>query len=371
MERRSPATANLLRERLELIQRWYQGMINPKTGMLAYLYIPEADRFVREHSPIRDIASIWDIEVLEEALGRSELRPVVETSLHHYQPYILQRDGYALLDSVRLEEPSSIAHSAFMMLALLHAPGDRATQQIELLRDGILRQQREDGSYKVYFDDLPDSGEELYAGEAMLALLESCRKMRDERCLRSAERGVAYYDQSYFDRGRVSDDVLVFFANWQSQACRLLWQFTDDTRVREQVASFVFRMHDRIIDRGFYDDIRLNPARQGSVEVACALEGLADAYAITRASPASSPAPPASPPASSARSMCTALDYLLGLQCTSDGAPREIGGFGLSSEKRAQRIDITGHAASAFMKCLESGFVCADLTPPPPHRARM
>ena len=91
-------------------------------GMLAYFYIPEADRFVREHSPIRDIASIWDIEVLEEVLGRSKLRPVVETSLHHYQPYILQRDGYAFLDPVRLGEPSSIAHSAFMMLALLHAP---------------------------------------------------------------------------------------------------------------------------------------------------------------------------------------------------------------------------------------------------------
>lgn len=50
-------------------------MVNPDTGMLEYLYIPESDRFVRENCPIRDIASVWDAEVLGDFLGREELRP--------------------------------------------------------------------------------------------------------------------------------------------------------------------------------------------------------------------------------------------------------------------------------------------------------
>lgn len=31
----------LLKQRLELIFNWYQGMVNAETGMLEYLYIPK------------------------------------------------------------------------------------------------------------------------------------------------------------------------------------------------------------------------------------------------------------------------------------------------------------------------------------------
>lgn len=41
-------TAELLRKRLELIFDWYRGMVNAKTGMLEYLYIPETNRFIRD-----------------------------------------------------------------------------------------------------------------------------------------------------------------------------------------------------------------------------------------------------------------------------------------------------------------------------------
>jgi hypothetical protein len=39
---------------------------------------------------------------------------------------------------------------------------------------------------------------------------------------------IVFYDTQHFRRGRVMDDVLVFFANWQSQACRLLSEDTKD-----------------------------------------------------------------------------------------------------------------------------------------------
>ncbi|MDE2367119.1 MAG: hypothetical protein KGM95_09325, partial [Betaproteobacteria bacterium] len=323
-------TAELLTRRLELIHRWYEGMVNPATGMFEYLYIPKSDTFVREKSPIRDIASVWDVEMLGSFLDRHELRPLIEQSLRHYGDYLTEHNGYLILDPGRLEEPSSIAHSAFMILALLHAPPPRRASQITALAEGILRQQRPDGSYKVYFHDLPDEGEELYAGEAMLALLETWRQFPDNRYLQSAEQGFFHYDAQYFRRDRVAEGLLVFFANWQSQACRLLFECTQNTGIKQNIADYVCRMHDRIIGRGFYGDVERYPARQVSVEVACALEGLNDACAIAVQRSDEKRAK------RYRQCICTGLAYLLGLQCihngTEGGRERERGGFGLSLE---------------------------------------
>jgi hypothetical protein len=342
----------LLFERLDLIHRWYGRMINPDTGRLEYLYVPQTDSFIRTNSPIRDIASVWDVELVEAFLGRSELQALIDRSIAHYVPYVVDRDGVAILDSDRLREPSSIAHSAFMILALLHARPPHRTREIRRLADGITGQQRADGSYRVHFDDLPDQGEELYAGEAMLALLESYAELGDAGHLESAERGVAYYDAQYFEGGRVGADLLVFFANWQSQAGRLLAEHASNAATARRAATYLFRMHDRIIDRGFYDAIARQPGEQVSVEVACALEGLSEAYALARVS-------------DTARArryeacICAGLTYLFDLQCTRGGTERERGGFGFTRTERQQRVDITGHAASAFIKSAQNGIECA------------
>lgn len=342
---------DVLTARLELIHQWYAGMVNPETGRLEYLYVPQTGAFARESSPIRDIASVWDVELIEAFLHRAALRPVVETSLRHYHAYLTERDGALILDARLLAEPSSIAHSAFMLLALLRAP-TRDHEAIAALAEGILRQQRPDGSFRVYVEDLPDQGEELYAGEAMLALLEAYRQHRDPRYLSSVEQAFRFYGAHYYARGRVGRELLVFFANWQSQAGRLLFDCTERADLKEAVASYLFRMHDRIAGGGFYEAIERHPERQVSVEVACALEGLNEAYAVAIAT-------------SDARAdryrryLCTALTYLLGLQCLERCADRERGGFGMALGGRTQRIDVTGHAASAFMKTLENRVECA------------
>lgn len=347
-------TAVILQQRLQLIFNWYQCMVNPKSGMLEYLYIPQTDQFVRENCPIRDIASVWDAELLGKFLDRRELQPMIAKSLGHFGDYVVRRDDYLILDSARLGEASSIAHSAFMMLALLHTPvlrNSSGTQKIKGLADGILSQQRTDGSYKVCFEDVPDHGEELYAGEAMLALLETYRRLHNPRYLQSAERAFAYYDSQYFQRSCVSDDLLIFFANWQSQACRLLFQFTPAAALKRGVARFIFHMHDQIVENGFYRDVERRSEQQVSVEVACALEGMNNAYAVARE-------------LDDERlehyrgCICAGLKYLLRLQSTKDGTAQEYGGFGASLSERAQRIDVTGHAASAFMKSIENAIEC-------------
>ena len=91
-------TAELLTQRLELVYRWYEGMVNPDSGMFEYLYLPQADDFVREKSPIRDIGTVWDVEILGNFLNRHELQPSVTESLRHYGDYLLERGSYLILD---------------------------------------------------------------------------------------------------------------------------------------------------------------------------------------------------------------------------------------------------------------------------------
>jgi hypothetical protein len=111
-------------------------------------------------------------------------------------------------------------------------------------------------------------------------------------------------------------------------------------------------MHERVIELGFYEGVRSHPERQVSVGVACALEGLNDAYAVARAMTEEDAV------ARYRRCICAGLAYLFDLQCTRSDRRREVGGFGMSFGERTQRIDVTGHAASAFMKTAANGIEC-------------
>jgi hypothetical protein len=333
-------------ERLELMFEWYKGMVDERTGRLLYTYDPETDVAIGDGEPVRDIAAAWDVEVLSAFLGRNDLRDLIRRSLDHFEQRVVERDGYAIVAPGG--ESSSIAHSAFMVLALARSDLPDKVQRLAPLADGILQRQREDGSYKIFFDAVPDSGEELYPAEAMLALLEAHRLTGDVRYLDSVERGFAYYKRDYYERGLVAPDAMVFFVNWQSQAGRPLFEATSRPEVKDLVRTFLIELHDRVIASGFYDRVARRPEGQACVEVACGLEGLADAYAVAVSTQDRRTA-------EYRRCIGIALDFLVRAQRTTGCTARERGGFGGSLTSREQRIDVTGHVASGFIKSVESG----------------
>jgi hypothetical protein len=341
-----PKRVGTLVDRLELMFEWYKGMVDERTGRLLYSYDPETGLAIGDGEPIRDIAAVWDVEVLSAFLGRDDLRDVIRRSLDHFEQRVVPRDGYSMASPGG--ESSSIAHSAFMALALARSDRPDNVQRVTPLVDGILRQQRDKGSYKIFFDAVPDSGEELYPAEAMLALLDAYGRTGDARYLDSVERGFAYYKRDYYDRGLVAPDAIVFFANWQSQTGRPLFKATSRPEVKELVHTFLFELHDRVIESGFYDRVARRPERQACVEVACGLEGLADAYAVAVASHDQRRA-------KYRRCIGIALDFLVRAQRTTGCTARERGGFGGSLTSREQRIDVTGHVASGFIKSVENG----------------
>jgi hypothetical protein len=338
--------ASTLVDRLELMFDWYKGMVDKHTGRLLYLYDPENDLATGDGEPIRDIAAVWDIEILSAFLRRDDLLDLIRRSLAHFDQRVIGREGYEIV-APRGESPS-IAHSAFLVLALARSDLPDKVQRLVPLADGILRQQRQDGSYKVFFDAVPDSGEELYPAEAMLALSEAYRLTRNARYLDSVERGFGHYKRGYYDRGLVDPDAMVFFANWQSQAGRVLFATTSRPEVKDLVGAFLFELQDRVIKSGFYDRVARMPERQACVEVACGLEGLADACAVAISSGDRRIA-------DYRRCIKTALGFLVRAQRTTDCTDRERGGFGGSLTSRTQRIDVTGHVASGFIKSLENG----------------
>ncbi|RPJ04617.1 MAG: hypothetical protein EHM36_09860 [Deltaproteobacteria bacterium] len=347
-------TNEVLRERLALIFEWYKGMVNRQTGRVVYLYDPVTETLVADGSPIRDIASIWDMEILGDYLNRQELQPAVERSLDHYIHYLTKRDGYTILDPRLLGEPSSIAHSAFMLLSLIHSRLSDRKEKAQPLADGILVQQRTDGSYKIYFGSERDDGLEFYPGEAMLALLETYRLTKEKRYLESVEQGFLYYKTKYYERNRVQPGLLPYFANWQSQFCRLLYEDTQKEELRGRVRDYVFQLHDKMIERGFYERIGRYPEKQISVEVACALEGLNDAFAIALQENHDHKG-------TYRDSVCTALAYLLKLQCVRHCAEKERGCFGFSFSDHTQRIDVTGHFVNGMIKSLRNEIRCGEV----------
>ncbi len=340
-----------LQDRLSLIVEWYKGMVSENTGRPLYLYDPEANVAVANGSPIRDIASVWDMEIVSEFLNRRDLESVIERSLEYYSRYLARRDGYLILDPKFLVEPPCIAHSAFMLLSFIHSRRPDRLEKARLLAEGIVAQQRQDGSYKIFFGPEPDDGLAFYPGEAMLALLEYYQLTHEGKYLESAERGFVYYRDLFYKASKVEPDLRVFFANWQSQYCRLLYESTRNDEVKRSVADYVFELHDGIIERNFYNRVRKFPGQQSSVEVACALEGLNDAYAIAVQENDSRRQ-------TYRRALCISLDYLLAVQCVQQCANKERGGFGFSLSDRTQRIDVTGHFVNGMIKSLSNRVEC-------------
>jgi len=121
--------------------------------------------------------------------------------------------------------------------------------------------------------------------------------------------------------------------------------------LKRRVKDYVFQLHDRIIGRNFFESVKKYPERQVSVEVACALEGLNDAYAIALLENDDHKE-------MYRGSLCISLAYLLKVQCVRYCAEKERGGFGFSLLDRTQRIDVTGHFVNALIKSLHNRIRC-------------
>lgn len=181
----------------------------------------------------------------------------------------------------------------------------------------------------------------------MLALMHAHAFLGEPKYLTSVERGFRHH-RDRFPAAAIDSMLRVFYANWQSQYAALLHARTHDDALRRTVRDYVFALHDAVLDAWFYDDVERHPMRQATVEVACAVEGLNDAYAIAAREHDSERE------RIYERAIGIALDWLLRAQRLERCTARERGGFGHSLTDRMQRIDVTGHVVGGFIKSVRN-----------------
>lgn len=387
-------------ESLTAMHAWFRRMEDPSTHRLAYMYIPDTGETVWDAatSPIRDLGNVAVLASLQSWSGSRDFDTILSAILSHYEAMVVHEDGHetegpataeglggteteaelaqsplpwAYLDSEKLGEPSTIAHSAMMLLGLAAwegYPNHMAKERLVIeLGHGICHQQKKDGRFRVQFpftdsqqrggNKNTNSGWELYGGEAELALAVSYQGMGEEKFLQAAYRAFVAYGRD-FESEQVRSSSFVFFANWQCQAAQaLLPHMTHATRTVKILDELVRLQQEIIKHRRFWDDLADVPQMASIVEVACALEGLVAAYgALLRLGRMGQSLDMSKEELETyEKCIATGVDFLISVQVKQqegDDLSNAAGGFGFSASDQRQRIDVTGHVCSAFLKLL-------------------
>jgi hypothetical protein len=331
-----------------MMHKWYHNMVDPETKMLTYEFEPDIGMRRHENCPIRNIGAVWSLETLSNHLGDHSLQDTIDRSVEHFVKSLIQfeKEGSKMmtLDPRKMQEHPSIAHNAMMILCLSELR-DRSEylEIIECLADAILSQQRFDGSFEIYFGgSLPDFGKEFYPGEAVLSLARAYDVTSHPRFYRSVASALSFYREAV---KRVTEDMIVFFANWQSQGMCALYNLTEDSKLKLDIRDFVLELQDRVEASRFYESIKKHPRKSAVVKVACGCEALADAYSLLTESDSVLKA-------RYARNLQTVVQFLLDAQMKEQQGldSHGVGGFGHTMDIHTQRIDVTGHVMNSFIK---------------------
>jgi hypothetical protein len=110
------------------------------------------------------------MELLSDFLRKDRLKAQIDRSLEYFSGFFIRRNGSLILDAKWLEEPSSIAHSAFMILSLLHSQApDRGRELFSLPRESWSNSARRTGPIK---SSLEMSHQEVHhSGEVSIEVL--------------------------------------------------------------------------------------------------------------------------------------------------------------------------------------------------------
>ena len=147
---------------------------------------------------------------------------------------------------------------------------------IKALAQGLLSQQKKDGSFKTYFACDQDTGVDYYPGEAMFGLLEAYEFEKNKKYLESVKKAFAFY-RRYWRKNKSAA-----FVPRHTQVYFKLYGYTQN----KKLPAFVFEMNDWLIKnhqitKHKYKDLvgAFGKKRPDSLTSLYA-EGINDAYAL-------------------------------------------------------------------------------------------
>lgn len=331
------AKARELSESLSEGIEWF--LRNENSDFIHYSYDPAKGRYSPEDNTVRKLATLWAISKSHRETGDPRLKALFEKRYSFFRKDIIylpsQNFSYMPIPE------GKIAHSAFMILALLEAD-DFSERNLTLVRlgGGLVERQREDGAFRSIFEENGiERGIDYYPGEAMLSLISLYEKTGNEKYLDSVKKGFYYY-RDYWRGERP-----MAFTPWHIQAYYRLYRIEPLPEYRE----FVFEMAD------YLSEIQENTTNgafsvPGGISTAVYIEGMEDAYSLAVESGDSSRA------LRYKRVLFSSIDFMISLQYSEEERAKKelpenvLGGFRNSFASPETRIDNNQHAVLALFK---------------------
>ncbi len=332
-----------IEQSLGFAKEWFIHSTSLKTHRLEYEYSPTLDIYSSDNNHTRQLGTLWAVTELRVFLKDPSLDPLIKNTLDYYLQFRITQDDYSF---VTIDNLSPLSYNAFLILSLLKTPEyPQADTILTQLGKGIVALQKDDGSFKTFFNSDRNTSVDYYPGEAMLALMKLYEKTQDQKYKTSVANAFSYY-RNYWRNNKNTA-----FIPWQTQVYFLLYTTTKDPAL----ADFVFEMNDWLIDNhqiqesansefigGFPKDY---PRNQSSSY----LEGINDAYVLA------SMVGDENHKKKYGHSLKIGTKFILRTQATKNNVnyknpKRAMGGFRYSLANDSQRIDYTQHAIMALLK---------------------
>ncbi|MDD5023265.1 MAG: hypothetical protein PHU63_03795 [Candidatus ainarchaeum sp.] len=212
-------------------------MNNQNENFLIYEYNIEKGNSSGSHY-LREMGGLWAVTELEDYTGDSRYNQLEMKGFEYFSQFFYEgSDGNTMIIRM-ISNNDKIAYSAFMILAISNMEIDRKNEYLEKLGNGLLLQQREDGSLITYFNSNSNDGIDYYPGESLFALMVLYNETGETKYLEAVQKAFPYYANYWRNNKNAA------FIPWHSRANYMLYKETKN----DEVANFVFEMNDWMID---------------------------------------------------------------------------------------------------------------------------
>jgi hypothetical protein len=315
---------------------------NQNNNFLIYEYDIQKEIASGSHS-VREMGGFWAVTALEDYTGDSRYNQLEMKGFEYFKRFFSEsRDGKTIIINIT-PESKKIAYSAFMILAISNMDIDRKNEYMEKIGNGLLLQQREDGSLITYFNSNQNSGIDYYPGESLFALMVLYNETRETKYLEAVQKAFPYYADYWRNNKNTA------FVPWHSRADSMLYKETKN----DEVANFIFEMNDWMIK---YHKPLKNCSEfsfSKGIVIAAYMEGVNAAYEIAKDT------------GDKERMKCyenfvkEGTKAILKLQVLPEEnlSEQAIGGFKGNTHSTTLRVDRNQHAVMALMDAKAAGIL--------------
>ena len=319
--------------------QWF--LNNENSNFIGYEYDIKLKGYTDSQYPLRQMGALWAINTLYKFTNDERYKLLGEKGYNYFRQYFRYDIGNGFYYVNITPKDIRLGYSAFMILSLLEMDREGKDLDLERLANGIIYQQRPDGSLKTLFYSDLDSGVDYYPGEALLAMMAMYEYTKNERYLVVVEKALPYYVR-YFRATRVPA-----FVPWQTRAYTKYVNATGNAGV----AAYVLEMNDFIVE--YFQPVDCANFKFSGISAAIYLESVVQAYSLAQKY------------GDARRLTCyrnfidECAAYLLTLQLTDTQLlpGQALGGFLSSPSSAIIRCDNNQHALMGLMDAYRSGLI--------------